>query len=366
MENSFLTNVADQFDIKGPIMRIRPFGTGHINDTFLIETVEPQDPDYLLQRKNHYVFKDVPGMMENIKRVTTHIKNKLEQEGNHDVEREVMTVISTKKGDLYWNDEEGNFWSVFLFIKDSCSFDLVSDARMAYEGGVAFGRFQRLLDDIPPPPLHDTIPEFHNMELRFQRFHRVVEADEFGRKAIAREEISFALEREKQMTEYFWTLRNEMPLRITHNDTKFNNVLFDKAGKALCVIDLDTVMPGFIHYDFGDSIRTAANHGEEDDAQLDRVKLNMDVFTAFSKGFLSETSKVLSSDEIGHLAYAGHYMTFIMGLRFLTDFIEGDVYYKTAHPEHNIQRSRAQFALVRSMEAHYPEMKAVIADICRI
>jgi hypothetical protein len=364
MEDAFLHTIAEHFEIQGSIRQIKPFGTGHINDTFLIETAEALDMDYLLQRKNHFVFKNVPGMMENIMRVTSHIKMKLEEEGGHDPDREVMTVIPTKSGDLYWRDEEGNFWSVFLFIRDSYSFDLVTDTRMALEGGIAFGRFQRLLDDIPPPPLHDTIPEFHNMELRFNRFHGVVAADEFGRKAMAEEEIAFALEREQQMIQYFWDLRDKMPLRITHNDTKFNNVLFDKHGKALCVIDLDTVMPGYIHYDFGDSIRTAANQGEEDDVQLDRVKLNMDVFTAFSRGFLSETSQVLSKGEIDQLAYAGLYMTFIMGLRFLTDFVEGDVYYKTAHPEHNIQRSRAQFALVRSMEAHYHEMQKVIAEVC--
>ncbi len=359
---SFLLNVAEKFKMEGTVRSVRPFGSGHINDTFKVETAEKTIPDYLLQRKNHYVFKDVPGMMENIRRVTEHIRKKLEKVEGANPDREVMTLIPTRGGEWYTVDDKGNFWSMFLFIPDSISYDVVHDDRMAYEGGKAFGRFQRLLADLPGPPLNVTIVDFHNMAWRFENFHKALKADVRGRAVSVQKEIDFTLAREEEMVSYYRNLCDHLPERITHNDTKFNNILFDKNGKALCIIDLDTVMPGYVAYDFGDSIRTAANTGAEDDPDLDKVTFNRAVYKNFSEGFISEIREALMPEEIESLPFGARYMTFIMGIRFLTDYLEGDIYYKISDPEQNLRRVRTQHKLVLAMENHFDEMQRIVRE----
>lgn len=360
--DTFLLGIANDFLIQGTVDSIRPFGSGHINDTFLVKTIEDYAPDYLLQRKNHYVFKDVPGMMDNIRRVTDHIRKKLENVEGADPDREVMTLIPTTKGHWYIKDSEGNYWSLFLFIPDTVSYDVVDDASITYEGGRAFGRFQHFLADLPQPPLNVTIVDFHNMAWRFDNFHKALKADIAGRADSVRAEIDFTLAREEEMVSYYKGLCDNLPERITHNDTKFNNILFDKNGKAQCIIDLDTVMPGYVAYDFGDSIRTAANTGEEDDYNPDNVELNRAVYKNFTEGFISEILDALSQEEIESLPFGSRYMTFIMGIRFLTDYLEGDIYYKISDPDQNIRRVRSQHKLVSSMEEHFDEMQYVVRE----
>jgi len=360
--DSFLLEVANNFQMQGTVESIRPFGSGHINDTYLVKTAEYTSPDYLLQRKNHYVFKDVPGMMDNIRRVTEHIRKKLDGVKGADPDRQVMTLIPTTTGHWYSMDSEGNFWSLFLFIPESVSYDIVDDESITYEGGKAFGRFQRLLADLPQPPLNVTIVDFHNMAWRFDNFHKALKADVVGRADLLQKEIDFTLAREEEMVSYYKGLCDNLPERITHNDTKFNNILFDKKGNAQCIIDLDTVMPGYVAYDFGDSIRTAANTGEEDDSNLDKVGLNRVVYRNFTEGFISEIRNALSPEEIESLPFGSRYMTFIMGIRFLTDYLEGDIYYKISDPEQNIRRVRSQHKLVSSMEEHFDEMQQVVRE----
>lgn len=358
----FLLDIVNKFRIEGRAESIRPFGSGHINDTFLVKTVEKTAPDYLLQRKNHYVFKDVPGMMDNIRRVTEHIRKKLERVEGANPDREVMTLIPISSGAWYVMDSGGNYWSLFLFIPDSISYDVVHDDRMAYEGGRAFGRFQRLLSDLPGPPLNVTIVDFHNMAWRVDNFHKALKADAVGRAGSVQKEIDFTLAREHEMVSYYKNLCDQLPERITHNDTKFNNILFDKNGKALCIIDLDTVMPGYVAYDFGDSIRTAANTGEEDDPNLDKVTFNRAVYKNFSEGFISEIREALTPEEIESIPFGARYMTFIMGIRFLTDYLEGDIYYKITDPGQNLRRMRTQHKLILAMEDHFGEMQRIVRE----
>ncbi len=358
--DSFLLDVVNNFLIQGTVKSILPFGSGHINDTFLVKTEEQITPDYLLQRKNHYVFKDVPGMMDNIRRVTDHIRKKLENVKGANPDKEVMTLIPTTKRHWYIMDQEGNYWSLFLFIPDTVSYDVVDDASITYEGGRAFGKFQHLLADLPQPPLNVTIIDFHNMAWRFDNFHKALKADAVGRANSLQKEIDFTLAREDEMVSYYKGLCDNIPERITHNDTKFNNILFDDKGKAQCIIDLDTVMPGYVAYDFGDSIRTAANTGEEDDPDLNKVGFNRPVYRNFTEGFISEIRNTLLKEEIESLPFGARYMTFIMGIRFLTDYLEGDIYYKISDPDQNIRRVRSQHKLVGSMEEHFEEMQEVV------
>ena len=351
-----LTQIVEQFATKGTITSIEKYGTGHINDTFLIKTQENENRDYLLQRKNHKVFKDVPAMMENIDRVTHHIREKMGDKNEAAAARNVLTVVPTSTGGLYYKDENGNYWTVFIFIAGSKSYDIVTDPAIAREGGRAFGRFHQLLSDFPPPPLHETIPNFHNIDMRLDTFHQIMAKNPAGRLKEAEAEVRQLDDRAKTMSGYWRKAMKEMPQRITHNDTKFNNLLFDEANKAFCVIDLDTVMPGLIIYDFGDSIRTVTNTGAEDDPNLDNIHINLDVFQAFASGFLSESRSALNRAEQNGLAFSGLFMTYIMAIRFCTDFLAGDQYYKTAHPKHNLQRTRAQLKLLTSMEQHLTTM----------
>lgn len=361
-----VTEIIRNFEIEGQRFSCMPYGSGHINDTFLIRNLDAS-PDYLLQRINHQVFKDVEALMTNIWQVTNHINQKLALPENKDTGFQTITIIPDIHGQLYYQDAEGYFWRMQTFIPHSISYDVVSSDAQSFQAGKAFGKFQALLYDLPGETLKETIPDFHNMESRLAKFTQALEADSTGRRSSVEKEIHFIWERQQEMLAMYQHISNgDFPLRITHNDTKFNNVLLDKnTQQAVCVIDLDTVMPGVVHFDFGDAVRTIANTAAEDEKDTEKIRVNLQFYEAFARGYLQETSFFLSSVEIEHLWFSAHYMTFIMGLRFLTDYLSGDVYYKIQHPEHNLQRVRAQFKLLSSLEEQHTTIQAMISRVIR-
>jgi Ser/Thr protein kinase RdoA (MazF antagonist) len=348
----------DQFLPGIKVQNIIPYGSGHINDTFKVET---ENKNYLLQRVNHSIFKNVEGLTGNIIKVTQHLRNKIK---NKKTQMKVLTLVGTTDGDFIIKDIAGNYWRMFRFIENSKSYDRVEGTDLAFEGGKAYGRFMLMLDDFPVRELVETIPQFHNIQFRLSNFYKSVKKDHAGRVGGAKKEIDFVNQRADEMKMIHQLgIENRIPLRVTHNDTKINNVLFNDQDKGICVIDLDTVMPGYVHFDFGDAIRTFTNSADEDEKELSKVSMNIEYFKAFSTGFLSEMKDVLSETEKENLAFSAKLMTFIIGLRFLTDYLEGDTYYKTNYPEHNLVRARVQFKLLESMEDQYEEMENVIGKL---
>ena len=362
MDQAFLKNISSQFKIEGDIISVYPFGNGHINDTYLIETAGDNTANYILQRKNHLIFKDVPAMMENIDRVCTHIENKLHEANDPDAEKKIIRHFRTDEGKLYYKDEQGNFWAVLNFVPNSKSVEMIEKPEMAEVAGIAFGRFQKQLADLPGGPLSETIKDFHNIYFRINNFKKAKAADPKGRLATVKTEVDEIESRmEKMKTLQQLADSGKLPIRVTHNDTKINNVLFDKeTDEILAVIDLDTVMPGLVHFDFGDAMRTAANTVEEDETDISKIKFNKEVFRYFAKGFLSETKDTLTPQEVELLPHSCQFMTYIMALRFLTDYIDGDTYYKIKHPEHNIERARNQIKLVQEMDKSLDEMLQIV------
>ncbi len=357
MQNK-LIEIAKQFTLEGEIVTIKPLGEGFINDTFVV-TTEGDAPNYILQRKNHIVFPDVPGMMDNILAVTNHIKSKVA-----DPMRETLTVVPAKDGKLYVKDGE-NFWAVCLFIADTSSYDRADSPELAYQGGVGIGRFQALLADFDKP-LNETIKGFHNIRHRFNQWDATIAADPVGRVKELEEEIGWIESRREEMMK-FWSLVEDgtIPTHVTHNDTKISNILFDRpTGKVLCAIDLDTVMSSTSLNDFGDAIRSYTNTGAEDDPNLDNVSMSIEMFRAYAEGYLSE-QKSLCASELEWLAFSGRYITYEQVLRFLMDYIDGDKYYKTAYADHNLVRTRAQYKLLRSMEEQYADMCAIIKELSK-
>ena len=357
MQNK-LIEIAKQFALEGEIVTIKPLGEGFINDTFVV-TTEGDAPNYILQRKNHIVFPDVPGMMDNILAVTNHIKSKVA-----DPMRETLTVVPAKDGKLYVKDGE-NFWAVCLFIADTSSYDRADSPELAYQGGVGIGRFQALLADFDKP-LNETIKGFHNIRHRFNQWDATIADDPVGRVKELEEEIGWIESRREEMMK-FWSLVEDgtIPTHVTHNDTKISNILFDRpTGKVLCAIDLDTVMSSTSLNDFGDAIRSYTNTGAEDDPNLDNVSMSIEMFRAYAEGYLSE-QKSLCASELEWLAFSGRYITYEQVLRFLMDYIDGDKYYKTAYADHNLVRTRAQYKLLRSMEEQYADMCAIIKELSK-
>ena len=352
-----LLKIASQFDLEGSVSEIRPLGDGFINDTFVVKTAGDA-PDYILQRKNHLIFPDVPGMMENIKAVTEHIKSKVQ-----DPLRETLTVISSKDGKLYV-EQDGNFWAMCLFIPDTISPAKADTPELAYQGGLGTGRFQALLSDFDKP-LNETIKGFHNIRWRFHQWDETIAADPAGRVEHLQEEISWIESRRKEMLD-FWSLVEDgtIPMHVTHNDTKISNILFNESdGSMLCMIDLDTVMSSTSLNDFGDAIRSYANTGAEDDRNLDNVSMDIAMFKAYAEGYLHEQKASMVQSELDWLAFSARYITFEQVLRFLMDYIDGDKYYKISYPDHNLVRSRAQYKLLLSMEEQYDRMCEIIKFI---
>ena len=355
MTHEQLVQIANLFAIEGDILEVKPLGEGFINDTFVVKTAG-EAPNYILQRKNHIVFPDVPAMMDNIKAVTEHIKAKVA-----DPMRETLTVTPAKDGKLY-AEVDGNFWAVCLFIPNTSSFDRADSPELAYQGGVGIGRFQSLLSDFTQP-LHETIKGFHNIRHRFNQWDATIAADPVGRVKELTEEIGWIEARREEMMNFWGLVENgTIPTHVTHNDTKISNILFDKeSGKVLCAIDLDTVMSSTSLNDFGDAIRSYTNTGAEDDPNLDNVSMSIDMFRAYAQGYLSE-QKTLCESELEWLAFSARYITYEQVLRFLMDYIDGDKYYKTAYADHNLVRTRAQYKLLQSMEAQYDQMCAIIRE----
>ncbi|MBN1893200.1 aminoglycoside phosphotransferase family protein [bacterium] len=354
--------ISKQFSIQGSPVKIRIFGSGHIHDTYHILTDAGQQ--VLLQKINDRVFQDVPVLMSNIKRVTRHLYGKMLRMPDHDPERETMILIPTVNGKHYLYEKSSGYWRMYRFITESRYLDQVEDPRMVEQAGLAYGRFLAWLVDLPGPRLHETIPAFHDMGSRIGRFLMSAQKDPAGRVRLVRKEITWIEKRTDEMMRlHFLRVGGRIPERITHNDTKINNVLFDTKGIALCVSDLDTVMPGIVHYDFGDAVRTAASTAMEDEKDLRRVSVDLRLFEAFSKGYLHETASILNAQEIEKLAFSARMMTFLIGLRFLTDFLEGDLYYKIHYPDQNLQRARVQFRLVESMEKNADSMEEIISRI---
>ena len=357
MNQEKLFEIASHFALEGAVASVEALGEGFINDTFVVKT-SGSAPNYILQRKNHIVFPDVPGMMDNIKAVTEHIKAKVT-----DPMRETLTVVPATDGKLYHKDGE-NYWAVCLFIPDTVTYDRADSTALAYQGGVGIGRFQALLADFDKP-LNETIKGFHNIRWRFEQWDATIAADPAGRVKDLQEEIEWVESRREEMLS-FWSKveTGEIPTHVTHNDTKISNILFDRpTGNVLCAIDLDTVMSSTSLNDFGDAIRSYTNTGAEDDKCLDNVEMSIDMFRAYAEGYLSEQRDSMCASEKEWLAFAGRYITFEQVLRFLMDYIDGDKYYKIAYPDHNLVRTRAQYKLLQSMERQYSEMCSIIAKI---
>ena len=356
--------ILDQFDIKGRFEKIEPYGTGHINDTYRIINSNTKHPDYLLQKINNHIFKDIPGLMDNIKRVTEHLRNKLEDIPGSEPDREALSLIPTKSGSWFYHKTNNGYWRLYHFITNHNAYDIVENPAQAFEGGRMFGKFIALLSDIPGGVLNETIPGFHDINKRLNIFYQTLESDHEKRACNAKPEIDFVRSHGTEMGRILQLGQDgKIPERITHNDTKFNNVLLDQNDKGLCVIDLDTVMTGYVHYDFGDSIRTTANSAAEDEKDLSKVRMNIKMFEGYAKGFLKETKDALTQIEIDNLAFSAKLMPFIIGLRFLTDYIDGDNYFKTAYPDHNLIRARTQFRLVESAEEQFNRMEDIVRKI---
>lgn len=352
------------FQTDGSYKSGEAYGSGHIHDTFKIVTAEKEKDDYILQRLNNKIFKNIPQLQNNIERVTIHLRNKIKNIPGSDIRRECLQLIPARDGKSWIEDKEGSFWRMYVFISDHKSYNVVDSPDKAYEGGKAIGRFQAMLADMPGEPLFETIPYFHDIGKRLETFVATVKSDPVKRAELVRDEIKLVLDRAEEMKVILNLGREgKIPLRITHNDTKFNNILLDRNDKALCVIDLDTVMPGYVHYDFGDAIRTATNTATEDETDLSKVTMNIGLFRAYAEGYLSEAGKTLNSVEKEYLAFAPKLITYTIAVRFLTDYIDGDNYFKIHHEHHNIQRARAQLKLVRSMEEQYGEMRRIIRGL---
>ena len=359
-----LKEIFAQFTGEGTFLSSEPYGSGHIHDTFLAKTVEKEKDDYILQRLNNKIFKNIPELQDNIERVTVHLRKKLQAIPGADIKRECLTLIPAHNGKTWILDSDCDYWRMYIFITNHRSYNIVDSDDKAFEGGKAIGRFQAMLADLPGKQLFETIPFFHDIERRLDTFNRKIREDPAGRVAKTGAEIKFIQSRAEKM-KVILKLGKEgkIPLRITHNDTKFNNILLDENDKALCVIDLDTVMPGYVHYDFGDSIRTVANSSSEDEKDLSKVNMNLSLYESYAKGYLSEAQNTLNEVEKEYLAFAPQLITYTIALRFLTDYIDGDNYFKIHHEHHNLQRARAQFRLVESMEEQYGAMKDIIRKL---
>jgi len=329
--------IIQRFQIAGTPEQAESFGGGHINETYKIITLERSQPDYLLQKINQEVFPNVDALMENISRVTEHIKSKASPS-----RRQVLTIIPTKEGRLFYHDQSG-YWRVFEFIGNAESYDKAKTEKQAFEAARMFGRFLRDLSDFSVEELNITIPDFQNIDYRLNQFREALSGAGKDRIRKAKKQIQMVQNNSATASKLFASaISGELPLRVTHNDTKFNNVLLDKHDNGVALVDLDTVMPGYVFYDVGDGIRTGIVTAEEDEQNLDLVNIDRPKYEAYLKGYLEGAGDILTGKELDSISMAGFYMAFIMGVRFLTDYLNGNVYYKVGFPEHNYFRARCQ------------------------
>ncbi len=360
-------DVVRRFRAWGDFVEAVPYGSGHINDTYKVTfSMAGAHVHYLLQRINHKIFKNPAAVMENIMRVTDHVRARLASAGVGNVTRHSLCVVLTR-GDAQpcYQDGEGNWWRMYLFIEGARTFDTIQSEGQAEEAARAYARFQNLLADLPAPRLHETIPNFHNTPIRLAALREAVKADACNRAAGARAEIEFVEKRAALCARLLdRNARGEIPERITHNDTKINNVMLDDVtGEGVCVIDLDTVMPGLALYDFGDMVRSATASTPEDERDLSKVRMRIEMFEALARGYLAEAA-FLNAAEREELVFSGRLITLMIGMRFLTDYLQGDVYFKTHRPGQNLDRCRMQFRMVMSMEEQAEAMEKIVAAIC--
>lgn len=348
MKSERLKFIFDQFDHDSEFDSFKELASGHINDTYLIIT--KSKPYYVLQRINHGVFPDVPGLIENKVAISQHIKEKLQHLSLKKQKRRILKFFKTKSGASYYQGDEGNYWNLMQFIDKSVTHMTVPNEDIAYEGGRLLGQFLTLTNDFDASTLTEVIPNFHNMTFRYAQFDQALKEAAPERIEKAKAYIQLVKDSKEEM-HILQRLKEsgDIKMRVTHNDTKISNILFNKKEKGLCLIDLDTVMPGIVHYDFGDAIRTSCNTAAEDETNLDLVEFNLEYYKAYKKGFLKEMGKALSPIELKYLPLGAKTMIFIIGLRFLTDYLNGDVYFKTKYPDHNLDRAKNQFKLLQSL-----------------
>lgn len=365
LKNDKLISICRQFQYEGIFESVKLYGDGHINDTYKVafqkDTEEPIH--YILQRVNHLIFNQVEALMSNIENVTSYLVDMLTEQETMD-EYEVLTLIYTHDKKSFFKDDEGNYWRSYVFVENATGHTFAEDIKMLYEAGIAFGKFQMMLKDYPVKSLYETIDGFHNTSKRLATFKKILERDSQNRSIMCKEEIEFVLQRQPLCSVILKALESQLiPYRVTHNDTKLNNVLLDDTtGKSRCVIDLDTVMPGSALFDYGDAIRSCASTAAEDEENLELLKLDFDRFDAYTRGFLETMGNDLTSTEIELLPTAAILMTFECGMRFLTDFLDGDKYFKVHRENHNLIRAKNQFKFVVEMEKQHDKMKSIIEN----
>lgn len=357
-------DIARRFDIPEGEISAEPYGNGHINDTLCVTVTAAQGQRrFIMQRVNRYVFHKPEEVIRNIEQVTEYLRGVIAAEGG-DPQRETLTLVRTKDGKSFTYDEEGELWRMYLFIEDTISRDLPDTTELFALSGEAFGRFQRQMGGFPAASLVESIPDFHNTPARYAQLMDAVARNAAGRLGEVEEELAFCRAREKDTHALLDALAaGEIPLRVTHNDTKLNNVLLDaRTGRGVCVIDLDTVMPGLAAYDFGDSIRFGASTAAEDERDLSKVTVSLSLYETYAKGFLGACGGGLTRTEIDTLPMGAKLMTLECGVRFLTDYLEGDTYFRIHRPEHNLDRTRTQFALVADMEKKWTQMCDIVKE----
>ena len=349
------------FDFGAPVLDTQRYGQGHINDTFCVQTQGAEGRRFILQRISPAAFKEPGHLMENVIGVTEYLRRQIIENGG-DPSREALEVLRPKTGGAYFTDGGGCVWRVYPFVEGTICCQQAETPELFAASGRAFGRFQRLLQDYPASTLYETIPRFHDTENRLANLKAAIAADSMDRVKLCQPEIDFVLAREKDCSVALQALRDgKLPLRVTHNDTKLNNVLLDaETGVGLCIIDLDTVMPGLAINDFGDSIRFGANHSAEDERDLSKVELDVNLFAVYTAAFLEGAGGALTDTEIEYLPWGAKLMTLECGIRFLTDYLEGDHYFHTTRPGQNLDRCRTQFKLVSGMEARWAELEAIV------
>lgn len=364
VNNEAILKVCRAFGIEGELTETDILTDGHINTTVLaIFQNGDKVEKFLVQKINTHVFKDPDVLMNNIVNVTHFLRKKIRTVGG-DPERETLHFLKTTDGGLYFNDESG-CWRIYRYIDNSYTYNMIDNTEVFENAGESFGKFQKLLNDYPSETLLETIPDFHNTPKRVENLENSVKADVASRASGVQNEIDFALSRKDKagIALTLWEM-GEIPLRVTHNDTKLNNILFDAdSHKGLCVIDLDTIMPGLSLYDFGDAIRFGAKTAEEDEPDLSKVSISLPLYEAFTRGYLSSCAAALTRAEVDSLAFSAFLMTYECGVRFLTDYLDGDVYFRTAYPEHNLVRARNQFKMVEEIEKNLPEMNRITKRI---
>jgi hypothetical protein len=361
---SALHAAAAQFQFRGQAVNFVPYGNGHINDTYLVTCTGTGAPArYILQRINRSVFHAPAALMQNIERVTAHLAAQFA--GEPDGDRRSLKLISVRDGRNWYEDAQGETWRAYNFVENAHSYETATSAEQAFQAAHAFGCFQRQLADLPAPRLHETIPDFHHTPKRFAALQQGIATDVKGRAKLAQSEIDFALAHESIAGVLIVaSLQGDLPERITHNDTKFNNVLLDDAtGESLCVVDLDTVMPGLALYDFGDMVRTTTSPAAEDEQDLSKVSMQFPLFEGLVRGYLSAAGEFLTPTEKKYLAFSGKLITFEIGIRFLTDYLAGDTYFKIHREGHNLDRCRTQFKLVESIELQEETMNRLVESI---